>query len=208
MVISSRFLSFVTRWTDFFVIVNFTVATLIITDIFPAETQALAGAVYQTVAQLGISTSIAIMAVISNAVTDRSQFGDKDSPEALMKGFRAVFWACLAMMLVSTLAGMWGLRGVKRIGTGEQHRSTENAVKDPRLVIRTYDRKASFKAKGAKSKVASPSPELPPFDISFLPNILASLGLESEVSVDAIVDLYGGSMVSLGDQYSIIEDNA
>jgi len=44
----------------------------VITDIFPAETHALAGAVYQTVAQLSISMSIAIIAVISNAITDRS----------------------------------------------------------------------------------------------------------------------------------------
>lgn len=88
-------------------LVNFTAANLMITDIFPADTQALVGAVYQAVSQLGISIGIAVMAVISNAVTDRSSLSDKASPDALMKGFRAVFWTCFAMMVLSTIVAMW-----------------------------------------------------------------------------------------------------
>ena len=99
--------------------VNYTVANLLITDIFPKETQALAGAVYQVMSQLGISIGIAVLAVISNTVTDASPLPDKDSPEVLMKGFRAVFWTCFAMMVLSTLIGMWGLRGYKQIGSAK-----------------------------------------------------------------------------------------
>ncbi|KAI4161894.1 MAG: hypothetical protein LQ342_004460 [Letrouitia transgressa] len=99
--------------------VNYTVANLLITDIFPKETQALAGAVYQMMSQLGISIGIAVLAVISNTVIDRSTVPDKESPKALMQGFRAVFWTCFAMMMLSTLVGVWGLRGWKEIGTTE-----------------------------------------------------------------------------------------
>ncbi|KAL9607586.1 MAG: hypothetical protein Q9167_007512 [Letrouitia subvulpina] len=105
--------------------VNYTVANLLITDIFPKETQALAGAVYQMMSQLGISIGIAVLAVISNTIIDRSSMPDKESPEALMQGFRAVFWTCFVMMVLSTLVGMWGLRGWKEIGMTE---SSEQAI--------------------------------------------------------------------------------
>ncbi|KAL9037342.1 MAG: hypothetical protein Q9214_005744 [Letrouitia sp. 1 TL-2023] len=104
---------------DRFPTVNYTVANLLITNIFPKETQALAGAVYQMMSQLGISIGIAVLAVISNTVIDRSLVLDRESPKALMQGFRAVFWTCFAMMVSSTLVGMWGLRGWKEIGTTE-----------------------------------------------------------------------------------------
>ena len=97
-------------------LVIFTVANLLITDVFPTQTQALAGAVFNTAAQLGTSIGIAIMAVVSTSVTDQSSIADKTSPEALMQGYRAVFWACLALMLLTTFMGLWGLRRVKKVG--------------------------------------------------------------------------------------------
>ncbi|KAG8529659.1 uncharacterized protein KY384_005140 [Bacidia gigantensis] len=103
--------------TGLIIHLNYTVANLLITSIFPRETQALAGAVYQVMSQLGISIGIAILAVISNSVTDSSPLPDKESPDALLKGYRAVFWACFAMMVLSTLVGAWGLRGWKTINT-------------------------------------------------------------------------------------------
>ena len=33
-----------------------------------------------------------------------------------MQGYRTVFWACFALMVLMTLVGMWGLRAVKKIG--------------------------------------------------------------------------------------------
>ena len=91
-------------------------ANLIITDVFSADTQALAGAVFNTVAQVGTWAGIAIMAVISASVTEESSWPDKASSEALMQGYRTVFWACFALMVLMTLVGMWGLRAVKKIG--------------------------------------------------------------------------------------------
>ena len=98
--------------------VIFTVANLIITDVFPTQTQALAGAVFETVAQLGTSIGIAIMAVISASVTGRLSTPDKSSPDALMHGYRAVFWACFALMIITTFIGIWCLRGLRSIGRG------------------------------------------------------------------------------------------
>ena len=96
--------------------VIFTVASLIITVVFPPQTQALAGAIFHTVAQLGTSMGIAIMAVISASVIDRSSLRDKTSPEALMQGYRATFWARFALMVMMTLVGMWGLRKMTKLG--------------------------------------------------------------------------------------------
>ena len=178
---------FMTR-IDPFSIVNFTVANLVITDIFPPTTQALAGAVYQTVAQLGISISIAVMAIISNSVTKRSAFTDKGSPEALLDGFRAVFWACLVMMILSTAAGAWGLRGVRSVSTNGEHQRSETETKKPRVWYQH-----SIKGRDMKSRIVS-LPEIPPFDGASLPNILASLGLDSESRVNSIVDMYDHDM--------------
>ena len=111
--------------TDRQLTVNFTVANLLVTDIFPKETQALAGAVYQATSQLGISIGIAVLAVIQNTVTNKSPFPDKESPDALLTGFRAVFWACFGMMVLSTLIGMWGLRGRSKVGQIEEDKDAE-----------------------------------------------------------------------------------
>ncbi|KAH8879952.1 putative transporter [Thozetella sp. PMI_491] len=94
----------------------FTVANVIITNSFSEDTQALAGAVFNTVAQFGNSVGIMIMAVISASVTLESQYPDKSSPEALLLGYRAVFWTCFALMVVATVAGAVGLRRVGKLG--------------------------------------------------------------------------------------------
>lgn len=96
--------------------VIFTVANLIITDIFPPTTQALAGAVFSTVAQFGTSIGLAVTAVIAASVTEKSAFVEKKSPEALMEGYRAVFWACFAAMGTASVVGALGLRKVGKVG--------------------------------------------------------------------------------------------
>ncbi len=93
-----------------------TVSNIIITDAFSEDTQALAGAVFNTVAQLGNSVGIMVMAVISSSVTLESRYTDKESPEALLSGYRAVFWTCFALMVVGSVAGAVGLRKVGKLG--------------------------------------------------------------------------------------------
>jgi MFS family permease len=94
----------------------FTVSNLVITSVFPSKTQALAGGVFNTIAQIGKSVGLATSAVIAASVTERSGFEHKESPPALMEGFRAAFWYLFALSSATGLLFIWGLRGIGRVG--------------------------------------------------------------------------------------------
>ena len=96
--------------------VLFTISALVITSGFPDKTQALAGAVFQTVAQFGTSLGLAITASISSSVTSNSKFKVKTSPDALMAGYRVTFWVSFAWMLIACAVGGVGLRKAGRVG--------------------------------------------------------------------------------------------
>ena len=96
--------------------VLFTVGLLIISAVFPARTQALGGAVFNTCAQLGTSIGLTVTSVISESITAASDEVDKSSPNALMAGYRAAFWALFACMVLVFLSGASGLRRVGKIG--------------------------------------------------------------------------------------------
>lgn len=96
--------------------VLFTVGILIVSDVFPSRTQALAGAVFNTVVQFGNAIGVAIVAVISSAVTQESSYEDKTSPPALLEGYRAGFWAAFAWTVLSCAVGVYGLRKVGKVG--------------------------------------------------------------------------------------------
>lgn len=94
----------------------FTVGLLVVSDVFPARTQALAGAVFNTVAQFGTSVGLTLMAVISASITEKSAIQDKHSPVALEMGYRASFWAAFIWMGLACLIGVFGLRGIGKVG--------------------------------------------------------------------------------------------
>lgn len=96
--------------------VMFTVGLLIVSDVFPARTQALAGAVFNTVAQFGMSIGLAIAAVVSSTVTQKSEYENKRSGLALLVGYRAGFWAVFAWMLAACVVGGFGLRKIGKVG--------------------------------------------------------------------------------------------
>ncbi|KAL8837826.1 MAG: hypothetical protein Q9176_005460 [Flavoplaca citrina] len=96
--------------------VLFTISSLIIVDVFPAKTHALAGAVFNTVAQFGTSLGIAIMAVVASNVTRESGNPNKESPAALMEGYRITFWLGFASMLLTGAVGIVGLRKAGKVG--------------------------------------------------------------------------------------------
>lgn len=96
--------------------VLFTVGLLAISEVFPADTQALAGAIFNTVAQFGMSIGLTIMALVSSATTDKSKIVDKTSPDALMVGYRASFWVSFAWMVLACVIGAFGLRKIGKIG--------------------------------------------------------------------------------------------
>jgi len=94
----------------------FTVSNLVMTSVFPAKTQALAGSVFNTIAQIGKSVGLAASGVIAASVTEKSHWSDKQSPPALMEGYRAAFWYTFAGSIATCILFCWGLRGIGRVG--------------------------------------------------------------------------------------------
>ncbi|KAI1312913.1 MFS general substrate transporter [Xylaria venustula] len=96
--------------------VLFTVGLLVISDVFPSHTQALGGAVFNTCAQLGTAIGLSVTSLISTAVTDASGHADSTSPDALLKGYKAVFWTLFAWMVLVSLVSVPGLKKVGHVG--------------------------------------------------------------------------------------------
>ena len=94
--------------------VLFTVGLIMITDVFPDDRQALAGAVFNTSSQFGKALGLAVMQVISTVVTSES--GHSKFEKALMEGYRASFWTMFALMLTCAVFGYLGLRKAGKVG--------------------------------------------------------------------------------------------
>jgi MFS family permease len=99
--------------------VLFTVGLLIVSDEFPSETQALAGAVFNTVAQFGMSLGVGVCQVVSLGVGkstgESGQQGEADDATTL-KGFQASFWTMFALMLTVGVIAVGGLRTAGKVG--------------------------------------------------------------------------------------------
>ncbi|KAI9158883.1 MFS-type transporter 1 [Paramyrothecium foliicola] len=94
--------------------VLFTVGLIIITDVFPDDTQGLAGAVFNTMGQLGVAFGLAVLQVISQVVTQKH--ADLEETHALMEGYRASFWTMFGFMILCAAAGGLGLRKIGKVG--------------------------------------------------------------------------------------------
>ncbi|KAK2600010.1 hypothetical protein QQS21_005244 [Conoideocrella luteorostrata] len=94
----------------------YSISNLIITSLFPSRTQGVAGGVYNTIAQIGKSFGLTITAVITNAVTARSDTAGMKNPAASLEGYRAGFWYCFSLNAAAMLSILWGLRKVGKVG--------------------------------------------------------------------------------------------
>jgi nitrate/nitrite transporter NarK len=94
----------------------FTISNLVITSVFPSKTQALAGGVFNTVAQVGKSVGLATAAVIASTVSLKSANAVVDSPDSLLAGYRAAFWYCFALCIATLAISAWGLRRIGKVG--------------------------------------------------------------------------------------------
>ena len=94
----------------------FTISNLVITSVFPAKTQALAGGVFNTISQIGKAVGLALVAVIAASITKHSDNTDKSSPEALLKGYKATFWFCFAWIMTTVAISLLGLRRIGKVG--------------------------------------------------------------------------------------------
>ena len=99
-----------------FSLVIFTVGILLVSEVFPDRTQALAGAVFNTVGQFGQAIGLALIGVVSDSVTRESKYADKSSPDALLVGYRAGFWTCTGWMGLLCIIGVLGLRKSGKVG--------------------------------------------------------------------------------------------
>ncbi|KAF2153934.1 MFS general substrate transporter [Myriangium duriaei CBS 260.36] len=106
-------------WAQFFapfsVDVLFTVGLIVVSDSFPAKTQALAGAVFSTVAQFGQSLGAGICQVVALGVVD-SDHSSKPQNDLLLEGYRASFWTMFALSVVCGLVAVPGLRKAGKVG--------------------------------------------------------------------------------------------
>lgn len=103
--------------------VLFTVGLIIVSDNFPEKTQALAGAVFSTVAQFGTSLGVGLCQVVALGVMgpDADSDGDSDSTttedaEDVLRGYRAGFWTMFAFMVCCVVIAIMGLRRVGKVG--------------------------------------------------------------------------------------------
>ncbi|KAM3506265.1 hypothetical protein MY11210_007617 [Beauveria gryllotalpidicola] len=96
--------------------VLFTLGLLIISDSFPRNMKALSGAVFNTCSQLGVAVGMSVTQLIASSVTDSSSYPDKSSPEALMQGYRAAFWAMFIWMVLLGIVCLVGMRKVGKEG--------------------------------------------------------------------------------------------
>ncbi|KAE8153196.1 major facilitator superfamily domain-containing protein [Aspergillus avenaceus] len=92
----------------------FTVGLIVITDVFPDDTQALAGAVFNTAAQFGSALGMAILQVISTLITEDRSY--KEEVQARMDGYRASFWTMFGFMILCMVIGFLGLRKTGKVG--------------------------------------------------------------------------------------------
>jgi MFS family permease len=92
----------------------FTVGLIVISEVFPEDTQALAGAVFNTSAQFGTALGMAILQIISYSVTNRHSWLERT--EALLEGYRASFWALFGFMMLCVVLSFLGLRKAGKVG--------------------------------------------------------------------------------------------
>ena len=102
--------------------VLFTVGLIIVSDNFPKDTQALAGAVFSTAAQFGTAIGVGVCQVVALGVmgsdesTSNSHGATSDDPHKMLRGYRASFWTMFASMVLCVLVAVVGLRRTGKVG--------------------------------------------------------------------------------------------
>lgn len=104
------------------IIVLYTISNLAITSLFPVRTQALAGGVFNTLAQIGNSVGLAVTSIVAASVTGAKSAAAAEGAStqggilALWEGYKASFWTCFAACVVSGMICAGGMRGLGKVG--------------------------------------------------------------------------------------------
>lgn len=92
----------------------YTIANLITTAAFPTKTQALAGGVFNMLAEIGKSVGLATSSVIARQISAQSV--STNQRESLISGYKAGWWYNSALAFFSVMVSYWGLRKVHKLG--------------------------------------------------------------------------------------------
>lgn len=108
--------------------VLFTVGMLIVSDVFPEKSQALAGAVFNTVGMFGLSFGVGVCQLVTLGVTGNQsqashgpddvsrQSSELPEGDILLRGYRASFWTMHGFMILCAIVALFGLRKVGKVG--------------------------------------------------------------------------------------------
>jgi hypothetical protein len=96
--------------------VLFTASNLVVTNAFPDKTQALAGGVFNTIAQIGKSVGLAISAVIANSISTPLENSQRPHTMVLLEGYRGAWWYCLGLTATVVVVSAAGLRDIGKLG--------------------------------------------------------------------------------------------
>jgi MFS family permease len=100
--------------------VLFTVGLLIVSNEFPDKMQALAGAVFNTVAQFGMSLGIGVCQVIALGVSGQGEHhsgSDRNGGDGqTLEGYQASFWTMFALMITCGGIAIGGLSKAGKVG--------------------------------------------------------------------------------------------
>lgn len=103
--------------------VLFTVGLIVVSDVFPEKSQGLAGAVFNTVGQFGLSLGTgACQLVVLGVMGTSSGAGHGGAPDsdtddaALLRGYQAGFWTMFAFMVACAMIAVLGLRKAGTVG--------------------------------------------------------------------------------------------
>lgn len=83
---------------------------------FPRHTQALTGAVFNTVAQFRTSLGLTLIAVIAASVTKNEADRGMQREEELLARYRAGFWTVFTSMGITCFIRAFGLRRMGKVG--------------------------------------------------------------------------------------------
>lgn len=96
--------------------VLFTASNLVITDAFPDRTQALAGAVFNTIAQIGKSVGLALTSMIANSIALKHEHEGQSKVMSLLEGYHVAWWYVFGTSAATIVVSSVGLRKVGKLG--------------------------------------------------------------------------------------------
>lgn len=92
---------------------------LFLTQSLKGKDQALAGAMFNTVGQIGRAIGLAVASAIDGAVV-LDQTTKTTAQEALLRGLRSAQWFSFGCGLVALMLTFWGLREIGKVGLAKK----------------------------------------------------------------------------------------